>query len=266
MFYLKEWALVLWDLRLKGLFFAATGLALALTLAFRPSVERVVKALAPEAYARPYFTALFDRTADREEIAKRLRQRPEVAEVQALTGGEARGPLEELLAQLGDDYGVDGQMATAFGLRVVLKGAGMVERGREIRRALEQGHGPAHVTTTDVRLPRVAGLFRDHPVFNYLARTGFAGVALPLFLVWAAAFALCVPHFTRRAWLVERFQRRRRVAAKTAAAGLAAMAATAGLTALALQGPDFTGLALLVTAFSIPWATTMREVQWRPQP
>jgi hypothetical protein len=264
MFYLKEWALILWDLRARGLFFVLSGLMLALSLAFRPTVGNFLAELAPEAYARPYFTALFDSSVSKSEVMAELQDHAEIAEVQQLAKAEAQGPLGRLIAQLGSEYSL-GQSVTAFGVRVVLKGADMIPQGQEIRQALESGHGATHVTTSEVKMPRVTGLFGTHPIFRYLAQFGFAGIAVPLFLVWVAAFFLCSPHFTRRAWLVERYQRRQLVRAKTVAAGLGVIAGLAAVWAVMVQGPDLIGFGLLLSAFSIPWATTMREVQWRSQ-
>lgn len=265
MFYLKEWALTLWDLRLRGLFFVVSAMALALVLAFRPTLNHAITELAPEAYARPYFTALFDQTVKQDDVMDELKDHAEIAEVQTLTKSEAQGPLGKLLMQLGRDYGLAAGEITSFGVRVILKGAEVMDQAQELRQALESGHGAGHVTLSEIRSPRVAGLFSSHPVFQYLARFGFAGFAGPLFLIWVAAFALCAPHFARRAWLVERFQRRQLVRAKTTAAGLALVVGIAAVVALMLQGPDLIGLGLMLSAFSIPWATSMREVQWRPQ-
>lgn len=265
MFYLKEWAATIFDLRVRGLFFVISGLLLGTTLAFRPSVSRMLQELAPEAYARPYFTALFDSTVQQQSIIDELKDHAEIAEVQPLASAEAQGVLGRLIGQLGSDYSLAPSGVTSFGLRIVLKSAADMNQGQEIRQALESGHGVAHVTTSDIRLPRVANLFVSHPVFQYLARFGFAGIAGPLFLVWVAAFFLCAPHFTRRAWLVERFQRRELVRAKTVAAGLGVLVGLSVLLALVFQGPDIMGLGLLLSAFSIPWATTMREVQWKTQ-
>lgn len=265
MFYLKEWATTLWDLRLRGVFFVISGLCLGMTLAFRPTVNAMLTELAPEAYARPYFTALFDNTVEQNDVMSELKDHSEIAEVQPLAKAEAQGPLGRLITQLGSDYSMSQNEVTSFGLRIVLKSTEVMNQGQEIRQALESGHGVAHVTTSDIKLPRIANLFGTHPIFRYLARFGFAGIAMPLFLVWVAAFFLCAPHFTRRAWLVERFQRRQLVRAKTVAAGLAVMAAAVILAAMVLQGPDIFGWILLLSAFSIPWASTMREVQWRSQ-
>lgn len=265
MFYLKEWASTLWDLKLRGVFFIVSGLSLALVLAMRPSVESVLAALAPEAYARPYFTALFDPTVERSEVMEELQNRPEVAEVQVIGKSEANGALGQLLSTLGADYQIPADALSSFGLRVILKGVNMLERGEEIRSALTEGHGATHVTISGIRQPKVTRLFGSHPIFQYLARFGFAGLAVPLFAMWIAAFTLCFNHFTRRAYLVERFQRRTLVRAKTLAWGLAVFGAVSLLASLVLQGLDPMGIVLMVMAFSVPWAVSMREVQWRAQ-
>ena len=264
MFYLKEFFGTLWDLKGRGLFFLLSTFLLAVVCVFRPSVQTGLTELAPDAWARPYFTALFDSSVAREDVLEEIRRRPEVAEVQALNHAETGGVLGRLLVQMGGDYRGQAQDIAAFGLRVVLKNAQEIKQGEELVAGLEKSYGAEHVTTSGVRTPRVGGLFHTHPVFQYLARFGYLGVLTPAALLWALAFALCFPHFSRRAWIVERFQRRHYVRAKTTAAGLAVLAAFAALASVVLQGPDLMGLALCVAAFSIPWAATMREVKWRP--
>lgn len=225
----------------------------------------MLQALAPEAYAKPYFTALFDHTVSRQEVMDLMRLRPEVAEVQPLETREVSGPLGKLLEKIGADYQVSTEGLASFGLRVVLNGASMLAKGQALRSTLEVGHGATHVTISDVRLPKVTGLFSTHPFFRYLARFGFAGLLIPLFTLWVIAFALCSGHFTRRAWLVERYQRRRWVKAKTMASGLALIVGSTVVLGIIIQGPDVIGMALLLSVFSIPWATTLRETRWLPQ-
>ena len=265
MFYLKEFFGTLWDLKGRGLFFITATLLLAVVTTFRTSVNTGLNYLAPEAWARPYFTALFDSSVTREDVLNEITNRPEVAEVQTLGDSEAGGVLGRLLTQMGTDYQGKAQDVAAFGLRVVLKNNAMMKQGRELLQGLEQSYGVEHVTTSGVRTPRVGSLFQSHPLFQYLAKFGYLGIIVPVAFVWALAFALCFPHFTRRAWLVERYQRRSYVRAKTTAAGLSVMAGVMAALALALQGPDLIGLALCVACFSIPWTATMREVKWRAQ-
>lgn len=265
MFYLKEFFGTIWDLKGRGLFFLTATLLLAVVTTFRTSVNTGLTTLAPEAWARPYFTALFDSSIQREDVLSEISNRPEVAEVQALADTEAGGVLGRLLTQMGADYQGKAQDVAAFGVRVILKNNAMLKPGRDLLKGLEQSFGVEHMTTSGVRTPRVGSLFQSHPLFQYLAKFGYLGVIVPVALVWALAFALCFPHFTRRAWLVERYQRRSYVRAKTTATGLAIVAGAMATLSLALQGPDLFGLALCVACFSIPWTATMREVKWRVQ-
>jgi|GEM_PF-4236438 len=265
MFYLKEFFATLWDLKGRGAFFLLASLTLAIVCAFRPTVDAGLTALAPDAWARPYFTALFDNTVAQADVMEEIRNRPEVAEVQMLNPAETGGVLGRLIAQMGAGYTTKSSDVASFGVRVILKNAKMMTEGQTLLTGLEQSYGSEHVTTSGVRTPKVGGLFQTHPLFRYLARFGYAGALVPAAFIWALAFALCFPHFSRRAWIVERYQRRTLVRAKTTATGLAALALVAVLSSIVLQGPDIIGLALCVACFSIPWAATMREVKWRSQ-
>lgn len=265
MFYLKEFFAVIWELKGRGVFFFASTLLLATVCIYRPSVNLGLVSLAPDAWARPYFTALFDSSVNREEVLEEIRRHPEVVTVEAMAKNETGGVLGRLIQQMGESYSADASNIAAFGLRVVLKNSAAQRSGESLVTGLEKSFGTEHVTTSGVRTPKVGGLFSTHPIFRYLSRFGFPGILVPVLLVWALAFALCFSHFSRRAFLVERFQRRQLVRAKTTAAGLTLVAAMTAISSLILQGPDLVGIALCLAAFSIPWTATMREVKWRSQ-
>lgn len=265
MFYLKEFFSTLWDVRGRGVFFLLSSFVLAMLTVYRPTISATIDSLAPDAWTKPYFTALFDGTIDREEVMNELVGRPEVAEVQALTTAETSGVLGRIISSLGSDVAVNAPAVAAFGLRVILKNAQMTKSGEELLAGIEESYGSDHVTTSGVRTPRTGGLLNSHPVFQYLLRFGYWGILAPAALIWAAAFMLCFSTFSKRAWLVERFQRRHYVRAKTVAAGLAVVALSVAVTSLLWQGPDVVGMLLCVALFSIPWTATMREVKWRSQ-
>jgi hypothetical protein len=265
MFYLKEFFSVVWELKGRGLFFVASTLLLAAVCIFRPSVNLGLIALAPDAWARPYFTALFDSTVNREEVLEEIRRYPEVATVEPMAKAETGGVLGRLIQQMGESYSADASNIAAFGLRVVLKNSAAQRKGETLVTGLENSFGSEHVTTSGVRTPKVGGLFSTHPIFRYLSRFGYPGILVPVLILWAFAFALCFSHFSRRAFLVERFQRRQLVRAKTTAAGIGFIAILTAVISVMLQGPDLVGIALCFAAFSIPWTATMREVKWRSQ-
>ncbi|MBY0516876.1 MAG: hypothetical protein K2P81_08215 [Bacteriovoracaceae bacterium] len=265
MFYLKEFFSTLLDIKGRGAFFLLSSLMLAFVCAFRPSVQSTITALAPEAWARPYFTALFDSTVEKQDVLDEIANRPEVASVETLANQETGGVLGRLISQIGQDYAGKVQDVAAFGLRIILKNQTFMPAGETLLNGLEESYGREHVTTSGLRTPRVGGLFQTHPIFKYLSRYGFFGVFVPVLTVWIFAFVLCFPHFSRRAWLVERYQRRHLVRAKMVASGLASFVLIATLSSLVLQGPDLIGVALIVACFSIPWTATMREVKWRWQ-
>lgn len=265
MFYLKEFFSVIWELRGRGVFFVVATMLVAVVCVFRPTVQSGLVALAPDAWARPYFTALFDASVSQADVLAEIRKRPEVASVEVMAKAETGGVLGRLIAQVGSDYAADAESIAAFGLRVVLKNAAAQRGGEALVTGLEQSFGVEHVTTSGIRTPKVGGLFSTHPIFRYLSQFGFPGIVVPVIVLWALAFALCFSAFSRRAWIVERFQRRQLVRAKTTAAGLALVAVAVALASLVLQGPDLVGLALCVGVFSIPWAATMGEVRWRSQ-
>lgn len=260
MFYLKEFFSGLAELRLRGVLLFATSFALALCCAFRPTVTAQLLGLTPEAWTSPYVTALFDQAVSEQDVREQLRGNPLVRSVELLPAQEMSGIFSGLLSRLGAEYKTSG--VASFGLRISLASASAAEHEALLER-LSASVGADHLTHSGVRTPKVAGLFSGHPVFRYLARFGFAGALVPLFILWALSLALSHATLARRAWLVERFQRRRLVRAKTFAAGAGALMVTALALAAIAQGPDLLGILLMVGIFSVALATTLREQRWR---
>lgn len=265
MFYLTQFFSTIWELRLRGLFFLFSSLTVAFVLSFKPSVQGMVTSLSPDAWARPYFTALFDSKVLSEDVLAELKNRPEVERIESVLVAESQGVLGKLISQMGQDYRINTNDVASFGVRVILKNKKMIASAQNLISGLEKSHGTSHITTSGIKMPKIGGMLDGHPIFNYLARFGYLGVVVPLMLVWFFSLALVYSDLSKKAWLIERFQRRKLVRSKMLGAGFVFTIALSSLCAFAIQGPDLIAIVLCLTAFAVPWATTLREVKWTSQ-
>jgi hypothetical protein len=232
---------------------------------FKPSMQQALVSLSPDSWARPYFTALFDRSITSKEVLADLQNRPEVQAVEVLQTHETQGILGKLMEQMGSEYQIQTSDLAAFGVRVILKNKEVLGSAQELLNGIEETYGQDHVTTSGIRMPKVGNLLRNHPLFKYLVRFGYLGVVLPLMIVWFFSLALVFNDISKKAWLIERFQRRSFVRAKIMGAGFTFIVGVSLLAALAFQGPDLMAILLCLITFSIPWATMLREVKWQSQ-
>jgi hypothetical protein len=265
MFYLKEFFSSLWDIKLRGMFFLTSSFLVALTLSFKPTVQSALTHLSPDAWARPYFTALFDANVQKEDVLADLENRPEVDRVELVVTTESQSVFGKLLTQIGKDYQTTSADVAAFGLRVILKNKQMIPSAQNLIQGLEKSHGETHMTTSGIKMPKIGGMLDGHPIFNYLSRFGYLGALVPLMLVWFFSLSLVYNDVSKRAWLIERFQRRKFVRAKIIGAGFVFILSLATIATFAFQGPDFVAILLCLSAFAVPWATTLREVKWTSQ-
>jgi hypothetical protein len=265
MFYLSEFFKTLWELKGRGIFFCFTTVLVAITFTFKPTVSKGLVELAPDAWARPYFTALFDSSVSSADVLKNIESRPEVQSVEILVKTETQGVLGRLISQIGGDYQAESSDIASFGYRVILKNKAAIKNGEELLQGLETSYGSEHVTTSGIRSPKVGGMLQNHPVFNYLSRFGYLGVVVPLMLIWFFSLAMVYSDFNKKSWLIERFQRRSHVRAKIMGAGFCFIISFIFIASLIIQGPDLVAMVLCLISFSIPWATTLREVKWQSQ-
>ncbi len=265
MFYLKEFFSSLWEIKLRGLFFLVASFLVAIVLSFKPTVQTTLANLSPDAWARPYFTALFDSQVQSSDVLADLKNRPEVEKVEFVVTTESQSVFGKLLAQMGQDYQTKSTDVASFGLRVILKNKQMIPSAQNLIDGLEKSHGMNHMTTSGIKMPKIGGMLDGHPIFNYLSRFGYLGALIPLMFIWFFSLALVYNDVSKRAWLIERFQRRKFVRAKIIGSGFAFIVGLSIIATFAFQGPDFLAIILCLSAFAVPWATTLREVKWTSQ-
>lgn len=264
MFYLTEFFKSLGDSLLRGLSFFLFTCLLALGLTHRPWIAKTIEKVTPEKMVNPYFVAVLDGAAHADRIRNVIGKLPGVVSIDDSDTERGQARLSALVSDLGSAYSLSQDLMSFKSIRIVLSPSLSPESLDFVREQVVKLGGKEHVTATDVKYPEITGLMKTHPFYVFLHKAGDWGVIGILALLWIVSYWLCYNVFRSRSYLIEKFQRKKLVAAKTLAMGLGIVTLAFGGLGIwngTLRVLDF---AVLFMIFSVFWTFSMQEWRWKP--
>ncbi|HXH74966.1 MAG TPA: hypothetical protein VNJ08_08375 [Bacteriovoracaceae bacterium] len=264
MFYLSEFFKSLGESLLRGMSFFLFSCLLAFSLTHRTWIAKTIEKVSPEKMVNPYFVAVLDGEADALKIKKIIGRLPGVVSIDDKDTSKGQERLNALMGQLGAGYTLTPDLMDFKSLRIVLSPSLSVESLDFVRDQVVKLGGQEHVTATDVKYPEITGVMKTHPFYVFLKKAGDWGVIVILAFLWMVSYWLCYNVFRSRSYLIEKFQRKKLVAAKSIAMGLGVVIAAfsaLGIWNGTLRFLDFT---ILFMVFSIFWTFSMQEWRWKP--
>ena len=264
MFYLKEFLKSIGESPIRGMSFFLFSCLLCLSLTHRPWIGKSIQKISPEKMANPYFVAILDGTVDVSKVKTILEKLPGIISVDDKESDRSRVKINQLVNKLGEDYSLSQDLMNFNSLRVVLSHSLSIESLDFVRQQVIKMGGKEHVSATDVKYPEITTLMKSHPFYTFLAKAGDWGVIVVLAFVWMVSFWLCYDVFRSRSYLIEKFQRKKLVAAKSIAAGLIFVFII--FTALGLWNGTlkFFDSVILLMIFSSFWTFSLKEWRWKP--
>lgn len=263
MFYLTEFFKSLGESVFRGFSFFFFSCLLAFSLTHRPWIAETVEKITPEKIANPYFVAVMDEAVDAARLRSAIARLPGVLAIQDKDAEESRGKLGTLVSQLGPDYQVSADLLNFRALRISLNPSLSKESLSFVRDQVVKYGGKEHMSATDVKYPEVTGAMKSHPFYAFIGSAGDWGVVAILAIFWVISFWLCYDVFRSRSYIIEKFQRRKLVASKTIATGLALVVVL--FTALGLLNGTlkFFDSIILLMVFSVFWTFSMQDWKWK---
>lgn len=264
MFYLIEFFKSLGESVIRGFFFFLFTCLLAFSLTHRPWIAETVEKISPEKIVNPYFLAVMDENVDSAKLKLLVSRLPGVLSIQDKNAEENRSKLGQLMGQLGAGYQVSSELLNFRSVRISLNPTLSKESLDFVRQQVVKFGGSQHLTATDVKYPEVANVMKSHPFYDFLGRAGDWGIVGFIALGWIVSFWLCYDVFRSRSYIIEKFQRKKLVAAKTIAGGLSLVLVL--FTGLGLLNGTlkFFDLVILLMIFSVFWTFSMQEWRWKP--
>jgi hypothetical protein len=264
MFYLTEFFKSLGDSLLRGFFFFLFSCLLAMGLTHRPWIAKTIEKITPEKMVNPYFVAVLDGTAEPSRIRSVIGKLPGVLSIDDGDTERGQARLNALVSELGTNYNLSNDIMNFKSLRIVLSSSLSPESLDFVREQVVKLGGKEHVTATEVKYPEITGLMKTHPFYVFVHQAGDWGVIGLLALLWIVSYWLCYNVFRSRAYLIEKFQRKKMVAAKSLAMGLGIVMiafSALGIWNGTLRVLDFS---VLFMVFSVFWTFSMQEWRWKP--
>lgn len=237
---------------------------LAFSLTHRPWIAKTVEKITPEKMVSPYFVAVMDGSMDASKIRSIIGKLPGVLSINDSDPAQSRGKLQSLVNQLGTDYTVSADLMDFKSMRIILNSSLSPESLEFIRDQIVKMGNNQHITATEVKYPEVTGVMKAHPFYGFLSRAGDWGVVGIVAFFWIISYWLMYDLVRSRSYIIEKFQRKKLVAAKTMATGLAGVTLLFAALGIWNGTLKFFDLVILLMVFSVFWTFSMQDWRWKP--
>jgi uncharacterized membrane protein len=264
MFYLKEFFKSIGESPIRGMSFVFFSCLFAMSLTHRPWIASTIEKVSPEKMVNPYFVAIVDGSVRGDKIKNLLSELPGVISIDDSESDRSRSKLNALMGQLGGDYSLDSSLLNFKSLRIVLSPSLSEESLNFVRDQVVKMGGKDHVSATSVKYPEVTGVMKAHPFYSFLSKAGDWGVVALMALLWIISYWLCYDVFRSRSYIIEKFQRKKLVAAKSIAAGLTVVLVSFMALGIWNGTLKFFDLIILFMVFSVFWTFSMQDWRWKP--
>lgn len=212
----------------------------------------------------PYFVAVLDGSVDEVKIRNLITKMPGVLGIDDKESKQGKVKLAALVKQLGNDYSLDSSLMNFKSVRIMLSPSLSTESLNFLRDQVVKMSGKDQINASEVKYPEITGVMNAHPFFQFLAKAGDWGVVGILSFLWMISYWLTYDVFRSRAYIIEKFQRKKLVAAKSIASGLGIVVLF--FTAIGIWNGTlrFLDLGVLLMVLSVFWTFSMQDWKWKP--
>ena len=206
----------------------------------------------------PYFHALIDGRENHARISRNLTEIPGVEKVEVLPKEEIQAQVQSILTDLKVSVPADMTQLNYNGIKVFLS-QGIKDHGQNlIRDYLTRLAGESNITLGNIvnmAMPIVPTKFKFF--YDYLQPLTIA----LFFVFWFASFRLIEQPLQKNSYLIEQFQRRKKVSVKTYLSLFAVIIGMVTLPLLLFLDVQWT-VAVAVVCLSLPFFMLRRRYLW----
>lgn len=264
MFYLVEYFKSLNESLIRGVSFLLLTCALCFSLTHREWIGQTVARITPEKLVNPYFVAVLDSSVDAQKVVEFINKLPGVISIDDKESKSSKSKINALMKDLGEGYQLDAKFLNLKSLRIILSPSLSPESLTFVRDQVVKVGGKDHISATAVKFPEVTKVMKSHPFYEFIATAGDWGVIGFISFCWMISFWLCYDVFRSRSYIIEKFQRKKMVAAKSLAWGLGLIVVTFSVLGLWNGTLKFVDMAILFMILSVFWTFTLQEWKWKP--
>lgn len=218
MFYLKMFYQVIWDLKLRGISFIILSIGLLFVTSQNTEIKKFVEIKVKE--QNPYFNALLEKNINANSIARKLKNLPGVIEVKVKSTDYLKKDLESMMKQMDAEIAQSMMKVNFQGIRVELDKK--LEKSSQglVQEYLNRLVGKENITITGVKNPKNNIVTLDEDFRAIFMKWIDIFIIFCLLIVWCFACWSISKEIKNNSYLIEKFQRKKRVAVKTFVFGM----------------------------------------------
>jgi hypothetical protein len=240
MLYLASFYKVILKNPVKGLFFFIFSGLFIWTSAHFSHWESSISKYTRGKGQGSYFHVLFSGKENLAWIQRKIKGLPGVNQVQVLKKNVIQDQVKDILKDIGPGQMKNILKLDFMGMKVGFKDKLNKRSQTLIRDYLYRLVGKDKVTMGPVKTPGL--LAQGQSVLNKLKNVGIWSILSLLLFLWGANFFLLFPEVRKESYLIETFQRKKYVAAKTLLCGLSSILVFWFLTTFLLKVPQMTSI------------------------
>mgnify|MGYP000179797526 CR=1 FL=1 len=225
MFYLNHFFKALSNFKVSGILFVVFTIALVSVTHNRKKVKKFFS-VNNKSIARPYFNALISNDSNLSGIARKMRKLPGVKAVRVKKALEVTKELGTLQAELKSDVLESLAGINYSSVTIELSNAIQSRSQSLVREYLTRLVGSESVTISKIKKPKTIKQSKNSPSM-LLHRWGDKYIILVLSFLWLASCISFAKYLKNYSFLIEKFQRKRKVDTKIFAFGLSFLSLSA---------------------------------------
>jgi hypothetical protein len=221
MFYLNHFFKSLTSFKLSGFLFVLLTVMLTTAIHNRTYVKKIFS-LANKTITRPYFNALVTNDVNLNTVARKLKKLPGVEAVRIKKVNDLKDELGSLKGEL-DTEVLNSLININYTSLTVELGRSLQVRSQSlIREYLTRLVGKDSITISDIKKPKTLKMKKNDP-YLLLNNWGDVYIIGLLVIIWFAACFSFSKYLNNYSYLIEKFQRKKKVSLKIFSIGLASV-------------------------------------------
>ncbi len=261
MFYLAQFFKILFKSPVRGFFLFFFSIVLVFSIGQKNYLEEQFSRMIPENKAGDYFYTLISTTESYENVARQMQQLPGVYKVEVLSETQIKEEVKNVLGSLQVDLSESSLDLNYAGLKIIYAKE-LKPRAQElVRDYLTHLVGEGNITLGGVKTNDQSGDKRAQFI-NLIKTWGYSLYLFIIFIFWVVSLLLVRIKISEASYLLENYQRKKKVGLKVALNGLTLIFLMSVSVTFILGIPQLVNLAFALAIFIVGISLHAKKYFW----
>lgn len=261
MFYLIQFLKIIFKSPLRGFFLFFFSIVMVFSIGQKSFLEEQFLKVIPENKAGAYFYALISTSESYQNVARQVSLLPGVFKVEVLSEAQIKDEVKNILGNLQVTLNQTMLDLNYAGLKIIYT-KDLKPRAQDlIRDYLTHLVGEGNITLGTIKL-NDQSLDKRNQFIGVIKAWGYSLYLFIIFLFWVASLLLVRAKIAEASYLLECYQRKRKVGIKMATFGLSLIYVMSVATTFVLGMPQIFNLLITLMIFAIGVLLHSKKYQW----